>query len=122
GKVGSSTMPHKRNPMYCEAIQAFTVTARRDAGLALDAMVQQHERDWGRIQNEWDFLPRATVYTYEALQGLARVLEGLRVDPERMRRNVDLLQGLILSESGMIGLARYLGRQAAHDVVYRASM
>lgn len=122
GKVGSSTMPHKRNPMMCEAIIAATTVVRQLVPLGLAAMVQEHERDMGSWQVEWASLPEATIMTGGALVLLNRVLAGMSVRTERMRANVHLTKGLITSETVMLRLAKTLGRQHAHDVVYAAAM
>jgi adenylosuccinate lyase len=122
GKVGSSTMPHKRNPMICELIVALGRIVRQDAALALETMVQEHERDMGAWQAEWEYVPRACLLTASALAHSLRVARGLRVDAARMRANIDLSGGLALSEAVMLELGQYIGRQEAHDVVYRVSM
>jgi 3-carboxy-cis,cis-muconate cycloisomerase len=122
GKVGSSTMPHKRNPMMCELIVALGKIVRQDAALALDTMVQEHERDMGPWQAEWEYVPRACVLAASALAYSLRVARGLRVDTRRMRANIDLTGGLALSEVVMLELGRHIGRQVAHDVVYRVAM
>ncbi len=122
GKVGSSTMPHKRNPMICELIVALGRIVRQDAALALDTMVQEHERDMGAWQAEWEYIPRACLLTGSALAHSLRVARGLRVDERRMRANIDLSGGLALSEVIMLELGRVIGRQDAHEVVYRIAM
>ena len=122
GKVGSSTMPHKRNPMMCELIVALGRIVRQDATLALDTMVQEHERDMGAWQAEWEYVPRACLLTASALAHSTQVARGLRVDSQRMRANMDLSGGLAMSEPVMLELGRHIGRQEAHDVVYRISM
>jgi adenylosuccinate lyase len=122
GKVGSSTMPHKRNPMLCEAILALSRLVIRGAPAALDAMIQEHERDWVGDHMEWAYLPELCIMTDGALHLTTRVLSGLLVYPERMRANLDLLNGLMLSEAVMLALAQKIGRQTAHDVVYECSM
>jgi len=122
GKVGSSTMPHKRNPMICELIVALGRIVRQDSALALDTMGQEHERDMGAWQAEWEYVPRACVLTASALAYSLRVASGLRVDALRMRQNMDLTGGLALSEVIMLELGHAVGRQEAHDVVYRISM
>lgn len=122
GKVGSSTMPHKRNPMICEAMQALATMVRQDAGHALAAMVQEHERGWPMLQLELGYLPRMAAGVHSLLRSAIQVIEGLHVYPEHMERNLNMLKGLILSEAVMIELAKTIGRQTAHDVVYRASM
>lgn len=122
GKVGSSTMPHKRNPMICELIVALGRIVRQDAALALETMVQEHERDMGAWQAEWEYVPRACLLTASALTHSLRVARGLHVDAVRMRANIDLSGGLALSEAVMLELGQYIGRQEAHEVVYRISM
>lgn len=122
GKVGSSTMPHKRNPMICEAIVALARLSFNQARAGLDGMIQEHERDWTVNHMEWAYLPELCVMADGALAQTLRVLNGLRVYPERMRRNVDALNGLMLSEAVMFALGERIGRVTAHDVVYDAAM
>jgi adenylosuccinate lyase len=122
GKVGSSTMPHKRNPMLCEAIFALARLVANQTPSALDAMMQEHERDWARQHMEWAVIPEVCVLTDGALALTIRVLEGLHVNPERIKKNLDELDGLMLSEAVMLALAGKVGRQTAHDIVYECSM
>ena len=122
GKVGSSTMPHKRNPMYCEAILALSRLVMRLAPAAWDAMIQENERDWSSDHIEWAYMPEINIYTDGALALAVRVTSGLQVHPENMRRNLELTDGLIMSEAVMLALAKHIGRQSAHDAVYRCAM
>jgi 3-carboxy-cis,cis-muconate cycloisomerase len=122
GKVGSSTMPHKRNPMICEAIVGVSRLVRQNIPAALEAMAHAHERDWAMIHMEWAFVPETCLYTAGALTQLNRVINGLIVYPDRMASNLDMLKGLLLSEAVMLRLAESVGRQDAHDLVYLASM
>jgi len=122
GKVGSSTMPHKRNPMICEAVLALSRLVMRNVPLALDAMIQDHERDWSSDHIEWAYLGEMCIMTDGALDLILRVLTGLKVYPERMLKNLDLLDGLVLSEAVMLALGKDLGRQTAHEVVYECAM
>ena len=122
GKVGSSTMPHKRNPMLCEAIVALARLAFNQARTSFDGLIQEHERDWTVNHMEWAYLPELCVMTDGALAQTLRVVRGMRVYPERMRRNVDALGGLMLSEAVMFALGERIGRVSAHDVVYDAAM
>jgi len=122
GKVGSSTMPHKRNPMICEGIMAEARMARGHLSTLLLGMESEHERDWSAVHVEWACVPEVAILTGGAVAHTLRVIEGLRVDRERMRANIDMLHGLSLSEAVMLELGTYLGRQVAHDVVYEASM
>jgi len=116
----SSTMPQKRNPISCELMLAASKTVRQHAGLMLDAMVQDFERATGPWHIEWSAIPESFVLTAGALSQAKFMLAGLEVDTRRMRRNLDLTNGLIVSEAVMMGLAPHLGRQTAHDVVYDA--
>jgi 3-carboxy-cis,cis-muconate cycloisomerase len=120
GRGSSSTMPQKRNPISCELILAAARIVRQHAGLMLDAMAADHERATGPWHLEWVALPEAFIATAGALKQARFILEGLVVEPERMRRNLDLTGGLIVAEAVMMALAEHTGRQAAHDLVYGA--
>ena len=122
GKVGSSTMPHKRNPMLCEAAVALARLVARNMPVALDAMIQTHERDWIGDHLEWALVPEICIMCDGALSLTTRVLGGVQVYPEQMQRNLDRLGGLMLSEAVMLALAAKIGRQTAHDIVYECSM
>jgi 3-carboxy-cis,cis-muconate cycloisomerase len=84
----------------------------------LDAMVQDLERATGPWHAEWMAIPESFVLTAGALNQAKFVLAGLEVDAARMRQNLDLTNGLVVSEAVMMGLAPYLGREHAHDLVY----
>jgi 3-carboxy-cis,cis-muconate cycloisomerase len=118
GRGGSSTMPQKRNPISCEMILAIAKAVRSDAGLLLDAMAADHERATGPWHLEWIALPRSFLATAAALYQARFMLEGLIVDGDRMRRNLDITGGLIVAEAAMMALAPHTGRGAAHDIVY----
>jgi adenylosuccinate lyase len=122
GKVGSSTMPQKRNPMLCEAILTLTRLTRAHAVTAVDAMFHEHERDWSSFQMEWAYLPELCIMTHGALLLTTRVVSGLVVYPENMRRNLDMSGGTLLAERVMLALGAHIGRQDAHDVIYEAAM
>jgi 3-carboxy-cis,cis-muconate cycloisomerase len=116
----SSTMPQKRNPISSEILVANAKAVRQHAGLMLDAMVQDFERATGPWHVEWMAVPESFILTAGSLAQAKFMLEGLVVDEGRMRRNLDLTQGLIVAEAVMMGLAPHLGRQNAHDRVYAA--
>lgn len=122
GKVGSSTMPHKRNPVLAEVTWALARTAADALAPVMAAMTQEHERDMSFWALEWDALPRLVDAAMSALKIAVPLVEGLRCLDERMARNLDFTEGLILSEALMMGLAETRGRQRAHDLVYEASM
>ena len=120
GRGSSSTMPQKRNPISCELILAAAKVVRSNAGLMLDAMAADHERATGPWHLEWVAIPEAFIAASGALRQARFMLEGLIVDPKRMRRNLDLTGGLIVAEAVMMALAEHTGRQVAHDIVYGA--
>jgi 3-carboxy-cis,cis-muconate cycloisomerase len=116
----SSTMPQKRNPISSEILVANAKAVRQHAGLMLDAMIQDFERATGPWHVEWMAVPESFILTAGSLAQAKFMLEGLIVDEARMRRNLDMTQGLIVAEAVMMGLAPHLGRQQAHDIVYDA--
>jgi 3-carboxy-cis,cis-muconate cycloisomerase len=116
----SSTMPQKRNPISSEILVANAKAVRQHAGLMLDAMIQDFERATGPWHVEWLAVPESFMLTAGSLAQAKFMLEGLVVDEARMRKNLDLTQGLIVAEAVMMGLAPHLGRQNAHDIVYEA--
>ncbi|MCS3469672.1 3-carboxy-cis,cis-muconate cycloisomerase [Pseudomonas sp. JUb42] len=120
GRGASSTMPQKRNPISCELMYAAAKGVRQQAGLMLDAMIQDFERSTGPWQAEWIAIPEAFALSAASLGQAKFMLAGLEVRTERMRENLDMTQGLIVAEAVMMGLAPALGRQVAHDVVYAA--
>jgi 3-carboxy-cis,cis-muconate cycloisomerase len=118
GRGSSSTMPQKRNPISSCYIHAAISVVRQHAAALMDAMVADHERSTGPWEIEWIVLPEAFCLMAGALKQARSVVEGLEVDPEAMRRNIDLTGGLVMSEAVMMGLGPYLGREYAHDLVY----
>jgi len=121
GTVGSSTMPQKRNPKLCQDIIAAAAEVRASVPLALEAMQTEHEADRTTSLIMEAAEARACIATGDMLARLVEVLKGLRLDPLRMRRNLDLGGGLIMAEAVMLDLGAAIGRQHAHDVVYDAA-
>ena len=120
GRGASSTMPQKRNPISCELMYAAAKGVRQQAGLMLDAMIQDFERSTGPWQAEWVAIPEAFALSAASLGQAKFMLAGLEVRTERMRQNLDMTRGLLVAEAVMMDLAPALGRQVAHDVVYAA--
>ncbi|MFN0185662.1 MAG: adenylosuccinate lyase family protein [Aquabacterium sp.] len=118
GRGSSSTMPQKRNPISSCYIHAAISVVRQHAAALMDAMVADHERSTGPWEIEWIVLPEAFCLLAGALKQSRAVLEGLEVDPLAMRRNLDMTGGLVMSEAVMMGLAPFIGRERAHDLVY----
>lgn len=122
GKVGSSTMPHKRNPQVAENVIALTRMVRAQAPLAVELMGCENERDWGCELAEWDCIPKSSVHLACALEKMNDILENLIVYPEHMKENINKLKGAMLSEAVMLHLGEKLGRLTAHEIVYEVCM
>src|ERR1700758_3960479 len=121
GTVGSSTMPQKRNPKLCQDIIAAAAEVRASVPLALEAMQTEHEADRTNTLMMDSAQARAAIALGDALTRLVEVLKGLKLDPARMRQNLDLGGGLIMAEVVMLNLGAVIGRQHAHDGVYDAT-
>ncbi len=119
GRGSSSTMPQKRNPVSCNYIIACAAMVRRCADALVEAMVADHERSSGPWETEWIAIPEAFLLASGALAHARTVASGLELDSARMRANLSLTNGLVASGAVMMGLAPYLGRERAHDLVYR---
>jgi 3-carboxy-cis,cis-muconate cycloisomerase len=120
GRGGSSTMPHKRNPVAAAAVLAAAIRVPGLVATLLAAMTQEHERGLGGWQAEWQTLPELAQLAAGALQWTIETVEGIEVDSSRMRANLEATRGLILAEAVQMALAPRLGRLAAHDLVGRA--
>jgi len=118
GRGSSSTMPQKRNPISSVYVTALNAVVRQQVAALLDAMVGDHERATGPWEIEWIVLPEIFCLTAGALAQTKFVLTGLQVDEKKMRANLGLTKGLIVSEAVMMALGPHLGRQYAHDLVY----
>jgi adenylosuccinate lyase len=122
GQVGSITMPHKRNPELSEHLVTLSRIVRADAALAVEGMVHEHERDGRAWKTEWVVFPEACLLAGAALDAANRLLTGLEVDAARMRANLDARAGYVLSEPVMRAVADRVGKHAAHQWVYEATM
>jgi 3-carboxy-cis,cis-muconate cycloisomerase len=117
----SSTMPQKRNSIMSEALLGMALAAQGPASAMARAMEAGHERAAGEWHLEWRALPETLRSTSSALALASALLEGLVVNTDIMARNLMLDHGLVMAEAYMMGLARIMGREAAHDLVYQAS-
>jgi 3-carboxy-cis,cis-muconate cycloisomerase len=121
GRGGSSTLPHKRNPVGAALAIACARGVRGAAGVLLEGMAQEHERAAGAWQAEWPALTQALELTGGAAAAVREALEGLEVHPERMRENLDSTGGLVLAEAVTTAMADRIGRAEAHRLVTDAS-
>src|SRR5579871_410929 len=121
GRGGSSTMPHKRNPVAAASALGAATMAPNLAATIFAAQVQEHERSAGPWHAEWPTLPTLLLVTSGALAATVDLAEGLEVDPARMRRNLDATGGLIMAEAVAMALAETIGKSEAHHLVEAAS-
>ncbi len=123
GQTGSSAMPHKRNPVSCERVSGMSRLLRGYAAIALENIALWHERDISHSSVERVILPDSTITLDYMIVELTRILEGLKVYPARMRKNLEMTHGLIFSESVLLALMRKgLVRPAAYKIVQRSAL
>ncbi|MFK3708050.1 3-carboxy-cis,cis-muconate cycloisomerase [Klebsiella sp. NPDC088457] len=117
GRGGSSTMPHKRNPIACSAI---LTAAQRTPGLVATlyaSQIQQHERALGGWQAEWETLPQLITLVGGALAQSEALVREMQVFPQKMRADLDLTHGLIMAEAVTLALAEFIGKAEAHHCI-----
>jgi 3-carboxy-cis,cis-muconate cycloisomerase len=121
GRGGSSTMPHKRNPVASASALGAATMAPNLAATIFAAQIQDHERSAGPWHAEWPTLPTLLLVTSGALAAVVDIAEGLEVDAERMLLNLDTTHGLIMAEAVTFALAEKLGKSDAHHLVEAAT-
>lgn len=122
GKVGSSTMPQKRNPATFETIASLSRPSLYAADLVRDGIFVDHGRDAVGWRGEWLGLSEIAQYLSLQLSLAVYVVEGLVVKPRVMRENLERSGGLISAENVMFRLGEYVGKQSAHSILYRIAM
>jgi 3-carboxy-cis,cis-muconate cycloisomerase len=121
GRGGSSSMPHKRNPVTSAILLSAAMRVPSLVSTMLSGMVQQHERGLGGWHAEWETLPEIVQLTGGVLHHLAETLPRLEINTQKMRENLELTHGLIFAEAIAMTLGEEIGRMAAHEVVEAAS-
>ena len=121
GRGGSSTMPHKRNPVSAAVVLAAATRVPGLVSTMLSAMVQEDERGLGDWHAEWETLPEIFRLTAGALHQMTTIIPHLEVDAARMRHNLDATHGLIFAEAVTMALGTHIGKSAAHTLVEGAS-
>jgi 3-carboxy-cis,cis-muconate cycloisomerase len=121
GRGGSSTMPHKRNPVAAATGLAAAIMAPNLAATIFASQVQDNERSAGPWHAEWPTLPTLLLVASGALAAIVDIAEGLEVDVARMRVNLDATGGLIMAEAVTFALAEKIGKSEAHHLVEAAS-
>lgn len=122
GKIGSSTMPQKRNPQQAMNIVTMAEMLRGRMGLAGMSMVRMNEGHAAQEHLIDMLLPETSIFAVSIVQNMTQLISGLKVNEDRMLKNLNATGGLILSESVMLELARYIGRPAAHHAIYNAAL
>jgi 3-carboxy-cis,cis-muconate cycloisomerase len=120
GRGGSSTMPHKRNPVTCAVVLAAATRVPGLVSTMLTAMPQEQQRGLGGWHAEWETLPQIVRLSGGALHHLTAMLPELEVDAERMQQNLQATKGLIFAEAVSMALAERTGRMVAHNLVEAA--
>ncbi|MGA7854594.1 MAG: 3-carboxy-cis,cis-muconate cycloisomerase [Candidatus Acidiferrales bacterium] len=121
GKGGSSTLPHKRNPVGSAVVLAAAIRVPALVSTMLAAMPQEHERGLGGWHAEWETLPEIFMLVAGALAHTTQIVSGLEVHEEKMAHNLEATHGLILAEAVAIALAKRMGRMPAHHLIENAS-
>lgn len=122
GKVGSSTMPQKRNPHTTQRIATFARIGCLMVNEAFDCLENAQERDLRRMLQEEQYLPRISCATDAALDAAIKVCSNLEIKEYNMQRNIELQHGLVFSEAIMMELAPHIGRHGGHEKVYELAM
>jgi adenylosuccinate lyase len=118
GSIGSSTMPHKRNPKLTYDVLQLSAEIRALAPAAVEALIRPHEADGAATATMTDILERSLIAMGDLLVRLRHIVSGLEIFPDRMHENLSRSGNLISSEAVMIALAEVIGRDHAHDIVY----
>ncbi len=115
--VGSSTMPHKRNPEVIEFVVAMTKIVMSNVQLGLQSMLAEHERDTRCWRLDWHSIPESSMMLHKAISALVFVVSGLDINEQRITENLDMLHGMLFSEALMFRLGEKIGKQTAHHVI-----
>ena len=117
-QVGSSTMPHKRNPELCERISGLAKIVRSLVLPALEDIPTWHERDLTQTSAERFIIPESCILADYMINLMSEILNGLQVNEQRMTENLDLTQGRAMSEAVMMALVeKGMNRQVAHELL-----
>jgi 3-carboxy-cis,cis-muconate cycloisomerase len=117
GRGGSSTLPHKRNPVGAAAALSTATVAPNLVATLLAAQVQEHERAPGGWHTDWMTFPALALVTSGALAAVVEIAQGLEIDVERLRANLELTGGQVMAEALSFALAEKIGRAAAHELM-----
>jgi adenylosuccinate lyase len=121
-KIGSSTMPHKRNPEMCEQVVVLARLIKANAGLGFEGMINEHERDYRAVRLEWVTITDTSLFICGLLSMMKAILKDLIVHEHRICENVENAATLISTEALMFYLGKTIGKETAHRIIYEAAM
>lgn len=122
GAVGSSTMPHKKNPFISMQIVSLGRLIKTAVAEAFETLENEHERDPRSLSVEWDYVPRVFCFASAALEKSINLVSNLVIKEKNINRNINILQGLVFSEKIMMKLSSTIGRQTAHDLMHELAL
>jgi len=122
GQIGSTTMPHKKNPELCEQVVVLSRLVKGNASTLFDSLCNEHERDYRAVRLEWVALTEASIFTCAALRMMKTIVAGLTINRERIKENLDRFSVLLSTEALMFLLGKKIGKQSAHSLIYEASL
>jgi adenylosuccinate lyase len=122
GKIGSSTMPHKRNPEMCEQVIVLARLVKANAALGLEGIINEHERDYRSVRMEWVTISDSCLFTCGALHLMKEILKGIIIHEKQIERNLTKSASFLGTEALMFVLGEKIGKQSAHQILYEASM
>jgi len=122
GQIGSTTMPHKKNPELCEQVVVLARLVKANAATAFDTLCNEHERDYRAVRLEWVALTEASIFSCAAVHLTKSILAGLAINKVRIKENLDRFSVLVSTEALMFLLGEKIGKQSAHALIYEASV
>ena len=122
GKIGSSTMPHKRNPEMCEQVVVLSKLIKNQASSGFDSLINEHERDYRAVRLEWVSIPESSLHLCCALNLVKTILKNIIIHEEHIAKNLEESACHVSTEALMFGLSNKTGKQKAHQLLYDLSM
>ena len=122
GKIGSTTMPHKRNPELCEQVVVLSKLIKNQASSGFDGLINEHERDYRSVRLEWVSIPEASLMLCSALHLVKSIVKNLIIHEEHIAANLERSACHVSTEALMFGLSNKTGKQKAHQLLYDLAM
>jgi adenylosuccinate lyase len=122
GKIGSTTMPHKRNPELCEQVVVLSKLIKNQASSGFDGLINEHERDYRSVRLEWVSIPEASLMLCSALRLVKSIVKNLIIHEEHIAANLERSACHVSTEALMFGLSNKTGKQKAHQLLYDLAM